>query len=194
METFEKEKQIIQYLDKKYVIKENCFITKYGDEHHWGYEIAEELPKIFSFDFEFCKTVLTQWAFDNDLDRKNLDKAWGSKKLKVKWSPETAQELQLQYGITTAEEQLTKIMSEEIAKEIDAEILSDLREQLTKPDDLLGVVKCLGYELDSNMTWDPITLMFRNRKHFVSTKYHDMLHERQNNPLWQDWIRTRKQD
>jgi hypothetical protein len=43
METFEKEKQIIQYLDKKYVIKENCFITKYGDEHHWGYEIAEDI-------------------------------------------------------------------------------------------------------------------------------------------------------
>jgi hypothetical protein len=191
METFEKEKQIIQYLDKKYVIKENCFITKYGDEHHWGYEIAEELPKIFSFEFEFCKIVLTQWAIDNDLDRKNLDKAWGSKKLKVKWSPEMAQELQLQYGITTAEEQLTKMLADEIAKEIDAEILSDLREQLSKADDLFGVVKCLGYE-PTLTTYDPNS--FVPRKQFVSTKYHDMLHERQNNPLWQDWIRTSELD
>lgn len=85
METFEKENQIIQYLDKKYVIKEKLFITKYDNEHHWGYEIADDLPRIFSFDSEFCKTVLTQWAYDNDLDKKDFDKAWGTKKLKVNW-------------------------------------------------------------------------------------------------------------
>ena len=191
METIEKEKQIIQYLDKKYVIKEKLFITKYGDEHHWGFEIADDLPKIFSFDSEFCKKVLTQWAVDNDLDRNDFDKAWGSRKLKVNWSPEIAQDLQLQYGITSAEEQLTKMLVDELTREIDAQILSDLREQLNKPDDLLGVVKCLGYEPTAT-TYDPNT--FIARKQFVSTKYHDMIHERQNNPLWQDWIRTREQD
>lgn len=186
METFEKEKQISQYLDKKYVIKENCFITKYGDEHHWGYEIAEELPKIFSFDSEFCKTVLTQWAYDNDLNKKDFDKAWGSRKLKVNWSPEMAQELQLQYGITSAEEQLTKMLAEELSREIDAQILSDLKEQLSKPDDLFGVVKCLGYE-PTLTTYDPST--FAPRKHFVPTKYHDMINEREKNTLWQEWLR-----
>jgi hypothetical protein len=191
METFEKEKQIIQYLDKKYVIKEKLFITKYDDEHHWGYEIADDLPRIFSFENEFCKTVLTQWAYDNDFDRKDFDKAWGGRKLKVSWSPDIAQELQLQYGITSAEEQLTKMLADELRKEIDAQILSDLREQLTQPNDLLGVVKCLGYE-PTPTTYDPNT--FIARKQFVSTKYHDMLYERQNNPLWQDWLRTREQD
>ena len=191
METFEKENQIIQYLDKKYVIKEKLFITKYGDEHHWGHEIADDLPNIFSFDSEFCKTVLTQWAYDNDLDKRDFDKAWGSRKLKVNWSPEIAQELQLQYGITSAEEQLTKMLADELRKEIDAQILSDLREELNNPNDLMGVVKCLGYE-PTVTTYDPNT--FVAKKNFVSTKYHDMIHERQNNPLWQDWLRTREQD
>lgn len=188
METFEKENQIIQYLDKKYVIKEKLFITKYDNEHHWGCEIADDLPRIFSFDSEFCKTVLTQWAYDNDFDKRDFDKAWGGKKLKTSWSPETAQELQLQYGITTAEETLTRMLADELRREIDAQILSDLREQLTQPNDLLGVVKCLGYE--TSLTFDPNT--FVPRKLFVSTKYHDMMSERQNNPLWQEWLRRQK--
>lgn len=189
MEIFEKENQIIQYLDKKYVIKENFFITKYDNEHHWGYEIADDLPRIFSFDSEFCKTVLTQWAYDNDLDKKDFDRAWGSRKLKAVWSPEIAQDLQLHYGITTAEEQLTKMLADELRKEIDAQILSDLREQIIKPNDLFGVVKCLGYEPTLTI-YDPNT--FIPKKQFVSTRYHDMMNERETNPLWQEWLRRQK--
>lgn len=81
------------------------------------------------------------------------------------------------------------MLADELRIEIDAQILSDLREQLSKPDDLIGVVKCLGYE-PTPTTYDPNT--FVPRKQFVSTKYHDMINEREKNPLWQEWLRRQK--
>jgi hypothetical protein len=189
METFEKENQIIRYLDKKYFIREKLFLTKYGNEHHWGFEIADDLPKIFSFDSEFCKNVLTQWAYNNDLNRDDLDKAWGCKKLKTQWTPEIAQDLQVHYGITSAEEQLTKMLVDELSREIDAQILSDLRDEIKNPNELLGVMKCLGYET-SEAVYDPNTFM--PRKYFISTKHHEMMSERQNNPFWREWLSRQK--
>lgn len=189
METLEKENQIIQYLDKKYCVKEKLFITKYDDEHHWGYEIVNDLSKIFSFDSEFCKTELIQWAYNNDLDKKDFDKAWSGKRLKAAWSPEIAQDLQLNYGITSAEEKLTNFLVYELSKEIDTQILSDLRDEIKTSDDFLGVIKCLGYET-TLAVYDPNT--FISRKYFVSTKYHEMMSERQNNPFWQEWLSRQK--
>lgn len=191
MEFSDKISQINWYLDKNYYVKEKKFFTRHNDQHEWGFSIADTLPSIFSFDKEFCIEVLTKWAYDHDLDKQSFELAWGVRKLKTTWSPEMAQDLQAQYGITSAEEQLTVLLADELAAEIDAQIIRDLRSQFKQPNDLLSVVKCLGYET-SQTVYDPNT--FIPRKFFVSTTYNEMVNERQNNPFWQDWIRTRKQD
>jgi hypothetical protein len=191
MEISNKINQINWYLSKNYYVKDNRFFTKHDHQHEWGFSIADSLPSIFSFDKQFCTEALTKWAYENNLNNESFEIAWGVRKLKTTWAPEMAQDLQVQYGINTAEEQLTNILAEELAREIDAQILRDLRSQFKQPNDLLGVVKCLGYE-PSQTVYDPTD--FTPRKHFVSTTYNEMVNERQNNPFWQDWIRTREQD
>lgn len=190
MEFSNETNQIEWYLNKNYYVKEHKFFTKLDNQHVWGFAIAEELPTILSINGDVCVKVFTKWAYDNDLDEKSFHSAWGARKLKATWSPEIPQDLQVMYGITSAEEQLTRMLADEIAVEIDGQILRDLREQIT-PNNFFGLVKCLGYETTPTM-FDPTN--FKPRKGFISTSYNEMINERQNNPLWQDWIRAREQD
>jgi hypothetical protein len=190
MEIYNKINQINWYLSKNYYVKDDRFFTKQDHQHEWGFSIADSLHSIFSFDKQFCIEALTKWAYENDLDEVSLHSAWGARKLKASWSPEMTLDLQAMYSITSAEEQLIALLADEIAAEIDAEILRDLRNQIT-PNNFFGLVKCLGFEA-TGIVYDPNT--FATRKHFVSTTYNEMVNERQNNPLWQDWIRTREQD
>ena len=85
-----------------------------------------------------------------------------------------------------AEAELMSILSEELAREIDAQILLDLRGQLNS-NELLGVIKCVGYEPGSTV-YDPAT--FSPKKPFTSMKKHEIENERQNNTHWQNWIRA----
>jgi hypothetical protein len=157
---------------------------------------------VFSYTLEDSKTELTKWAYQNDLTDKNFDSAYerflesfevayGRKKLKTKWSPEMAMDLQAMYGITSAEEQLVRLLSDELSREIDAEILRTMRDEIKTSEDLLGVVKCLGYETTQPM-YNPFT--FVPEKKFVSNNYNEMINERENNIIWQNWVRTREQD
>jgi len=75
---------------------------------------------------------LPQWTFENEKDLPELDIKIDSvavtaktKKLKVKWTPELGQDLNAYHNLD-AEVELTSIMSEQIALEIDREILEDL--------------------------------------------------------------------
>ena len=73
-----------------------------------------------------------QWALENQGDLPELDIKIDSvavtaktKKLKVKWTPELGQDLNAYHNLD-AEVELTSIMSEQIALELDREILEDL--------------------------------------------------------------------
>jgi hypothetical protein len=200
MKNFEKE--IEKFLTKNYYVKEHRFFNRFGDFHEWGFEIAELISGVFSYTLEDSKTELTKWAYQNDLTDKNFDSAYerflesfevayGRKKLKTKWSPEMAMDLQAMYGITSAEEQLVRLLSDELSREIDAEILRTMRDEIKTSEDLLGVVKCLGYETTQPM-YNPFT--FVPEKKFVSNNYNEMINERENNIIWQNWVRTREQD
>ena len=72
----------------------------------WGLETSVEIPEI---DIKVDSTAVTAVT----------------KKLKAKWSPELAQDLNAYHNLD-AEVELTSILSEQIALEIDQEILSDL--------------------------------------------------------------------
>ena len=179
-------KELFWYFDKNYYVKDSKFFNKFGDAHEWGYGILKDVVKIFSYEEEICKLYLTQWAFLNDLDEDGLETALGPRKLKVSWTPEMVQDLQAPYGIETAEEQLVKILAEEISREIDAQILNNLRDEIKTSDDLLGVVKCLGYEPSENVIYNPHT--FVPQRNFVSTTYNEMVKERSSNPFWLKWV------
>ena len=72
----------------------------------WGLETSQQIPEI---DIKVDSTAVTAIT----------------KKLKAKWSPELAQDLNAYHNLD-AEVELTSILSEQIALEIDQEILSDL--------------------------------------------------------------------
>ena len=72
----------------------------------WGLEANQQIPEI---DIKVDGTAVTAVT----------------KKLKAKWSPELAQDLNAYHNLD-AEVELTSILSEQIALEIDQEILSDL--------------------------------------------------------------------
>ena len=72
------------------------------------------------------------WALENEADLPEIDVKIDSvavtaktKKLKVKWTPELGQDLNAYHNLD-AEVELTSIMSEQIALELDREILEDL--------------------------------------------------------------------
>lgn len=122
---------INRFLDDKYYLKENRFFTKYNDIHEWGWQISELIESTFSISRESSKEILKNWASDKYLSEKKFDSAWGSKKLKAAYTKEELQDLQAYFGITSTEEQLIKTLSEELTREIDSRIISDLRNEIT---------------------------------------------------------------
>lgn len=187
MESKEKQLEILSYLDKNYYVVENAYICKYNSVHEWGNPIIWMLKQIFCHGEELTNTTFKYWAFNNGIDEDQWESSLNPRMLNVNWTPEMADDLR-HYGIIDAEAQLTNILSQEIAREIDAQILLDLRGKLQN-DEFLGVVKCVGYE-PNETTYDPNT--FAPRRKFRAITHNEIENERKNNPYWQDWIRTRR--
>lgn len=190
MEFKEKKEQLYKYFNKNYYIQEDRFFTKYGDNHEWGAHIVIALSAIFSFDTGFCADTLTHWAYEHEMFSGEFEKAWYPKKLMTSWNPEMVLDLQVQYGIVDAEAQLTALVAQQIAAEIDSDILREVSNKFTSTDEFISFVKCIGYEA-SELSYDGT---MQEKRNFVSMNYKDIRNERQNNPYWQDWIRARRQD
>lgn len=190
MEFKEKEKLVNWYLDKHYIVKKSFIFDDYSDLKEWGWKIVSDLSDIFSFEEGICETIFRSWCYCNGLTEEELYAAFGVRKLKAKWSPELAQDLSYCHSID-AEAELVSILSEELGKEIDTKILEDLKPKIKNGDDFINVMKCIGYTLGPTI----YNLEdFTPYKSFISLTLNQREIERQNNPLWQDWIRTRGQD
>jgi hypothetical protein len=179
--------QIFKYIKKYYYVKDGVFFNKYHI-HEYGNDIIRELPKIFSINREVCIEIFKKWAESHGVEYLDTD-AYGSHQLNASWSPEFASDISNHYimGVDVANE-MTTMLSEQIAAEIDAQILLDLRGQINS-NELLDVIKCVGYETGPTV-YDPAT--FSPKNHFISMKKHQIQYERQNNPHWQNWIRARR--
>ncbi len=177
--------QIFNYIKKQYYVKDGVFFNKYNI-HEYGNDIIRELPKIFSVGKKDCLEIFKKWSESYGVEYNDTD-AYGSHQLNAYWSPEMAQDISHHYGFDAAEE-LTAILSEQIAAEIDAQILLDLKGQI-KGNKLLDVIKCVGYETGPTV-YDPAT--FSPKNYFISMKKHQVLYERENNTHWQDWVRARR--
>lgn len=181
--------QIIKYLDKNYTVFDYEFITRFDNNTEWGNDIISSLCVIFSIEKEYSDKIFNYWSLDNGLDDEQYKKALEPRILKVEFNLEMANDL-AKYGLNV-EESLITILSQELAKEIDILIIDELRQlgKITNTDEMLGVIKCLGFELSERITYDPNT--FTPKKKFYSIKRKEIENERQNNPIWQYWVRTR---
>jgi hypothetical protein len=177
-----KELEIIKYLDKNYIIIDNYYVGRFNGIHDWGGEIVFMLKDIFSYDYNFVLSTFKNWAFKNGINENNWESSFHPRTLKLIWRPEKAIDLS-HYGIKDAEARITSITSEDLNREIDAQILIDLKGKLNI-DDFLSLLKCIGYEI--NLHWAENN--FIPIKTFRAIKYNEIQNERKNNSYWQDWI------
>lgn len=184
MDEFRKFGQILKYIKKYYYVKDGVFFNRYH-VHEYGNDIIRELPKIFSVDRKDCIEIFKEWAESHGVEYLDTD-AYGSHRLNTFWSPDFNDDNYVM-GVDVAHE-VTSVLSEQIAAEIDAQILLDLKGQLNS-NQLIDVIKCVGYQKGPTI-YDPMT--FSPRNYFTSMKKHEVLYERENNPHWQNWIQSRR--
>lgn len=185
-----KREEIIKYLDKNYTIIDGEFIVRYYEDTEWGNDIINTLCIVFSISNEYSSETLKYWSYNNGLDEEEFKKALGPRTLRVEINLDISNDL-MQNGLDV-EQVLITILSEQLAKEIDTTIIDELRNmgKINNTDELLGVIKCIGYELDEQITYDPTT--FTPTKKIRSIKRKQIENERNNNPIWQDWVRARR--
>ena len=87
---------------------------------------------------------------------------------------------------------MINLVIDELSKEIDTTILKQLKPQIKTFDELLSLIKCIGYEKSKEPIYQPIT--FVPVDYFITTKYHIMLNERQSNHIWQNHFRPTRVD
>lgn len=187
MEDFQKEQEILRYLEKNYYVKEGVFLNR---EHvqEWGFNLLEYLVKIFCHEVDFTQEVIKAWYFSKGYDENAYKLSFGSRKLNAVWSEERITDLQ-RYGIMDAEAELIKLLSDEISKEIDAQILKDLRGQIKKKDDFFELLECVGLETTPTI-YNPMN--FSPMKGFITTSYERRENARKNNTIWNYWVRARR--
>ena len=186
MEDFQRQEEIVKYLDKYYYIKDGVFLTK-EDTQEWGVNLLEYLVKIFCHEVDFTHDVVKEWYFSKGYDENAYKLSFGSRKLNAIWSEERITDLQ-RYGIMDAEAELIKLLSDELSKEIDAQILKDLKGQIKKKDDFFELLECVGVTTTPTI-YNPMN--FSPQKGFITSTYQQRENARKNNDIWNYWIRTR---
>jgi hypothetical protein len=114
---------IVRYLNRNYRVLYNNFTDVYANVEY-GQDIVLECYTIFDFDILDCERLFKRWAFANGLDEEKFGKAYKSP---IYFSTELAQDLQGFYGLDVTAE-LERQLVQEIAHEIDKQIINDLRQ------------------------------------------------------------------
>ena len=184
--------QIKKYLDKTYYVKEGRILRKCDDVHEWGGYLAEWLGSVFSTKPHECCDVVSEWFRNQDgVTQEDINTYWSAKKLKYQLSLEMTNDLE-RLGVSNVEGQMINLVIDELSKEIDTTILKQLKPQIKTFDELLSLIKCIGYEKSKEPIYQPIT--FVPVDYFITTKYHIMLNERQSNHIWQNHFRPTRVD
>jgi hypothetical protein len=176
------ERLIRYYINKNYYVQDGKFFYK-TKEHEWGIDIVYLIHQIFYIPEEEIILVFRDWA-SNFLNEKEINEAWGVRKLKVTWNPEIAQDLAM-YGIDN-EDSIVRLLAEEISKEINNDILKKLAEQTPNLGDFKEVMKCVGYQISDAMIYDPNTLSPKRYIHSIT--HNEMMKARRLNDTYQDFI------
>lgn len=118
---FDIEKQILDYLEKHYVIKDKKYHTVYGNVHEWGVRVCYTLTNIFDVNDEFVRSIFILWATSNGLTDEEYNAAFKN----GIWTVETVQDLQVFHNIDV-EAELTVLLTEQLSQEINREILRNI--------------------------------------------------------------------
>lgn len=127
MKKINKEKIIIDYLNKYYKVNKKRFVYRLSNTMEWGQIINEEISLIFDFNEKFCKHVFKKWARSRKLIDTDFKLAWGLF-FRVDWTIAQAIDLNAQHGFYQHE--LENAMIQEILR-------------LGIPPDMLGNVENL---------------------------------------------------
>lgn len=183
---------LIDYLCKNYELKEGYFMNRL-DERIFGKDIVTEISTVFNETIPYCQKIFEKWASNNGISIEN-DSAWREmyfpKKLRVSWSPEIAQDLHA-CGYN-AEEELISLMLDQTIKETNSDFLKSIvpLQKNVSCSDFLSCMKCVGYTVGPT----EYTSDFNPTKRFIASTLEEELNERQNNILWQNWVRSREQN
>jgi hypothetical protein len=180
------ENQILDYLKKNYSVKNFRFLHEVNKEYEFGVNIVDSNCLIFDIDFATSENTFVKWAEMFDFNRKHLDwlTAYLPRKLKTKWSVELAQDLS---WYSSFEVESFNVILDTLMLELNTKIFDDLRPQIKTPEELLSIMRCIGFGLTATY-YNPNN--FSPYKSFISLPFTEVLHERQINHNWQNWVRT----
>lgn len=145
---------LLKYIDKHFTVNDGKVYQ--GEKVRWGHSIIYDLEEILGFEETFIHDVLKDWCEPKGVDWEDFNRP---RKLKARWSPELAQDLQAHY-VVDAEAELVAMLSEEISKEIDSEVLNGV----TNSEELLDRMEGEGYTLTPTI-YDPTN--FTPFKYFI---------------------------
>lgn len=155
LKKFKYRKYIYDYLSRTYFVADG-FVFNQNGKNAYLFPIKLELINVFGFDDELTEIALKRWA----KKRKVNIEGWElPHKLNVAWTPELVQDVSHYHGIDF-EAELTAMLSAEISKEIDAEILRNVMNL----SELQTRMSEVGYKL-SQAVYDPND--FTPRKYFI---------------------------
>ena len=130
---------IRKYVEKNYRIVDNEIIEFYSEDSTYAIDIINEVEDFFDVDPQTAFQVVQNWVFLK-LPKNKWKDVYKSiyslysyqvqgelRTIRATWTPEMAQDLQAFHNID-AEVGLTALLSQQIANEIDREILNNLLE------------------------------------------------------------------
>lgn len=178
---------ITDYLEDNYVILNDSIVNKHTMESEWGYVIIEDLQPILSLSEDFIKKIIKIWVMSKGMFEGKWTNAYMPIILRTIHYPNKVIELERLIGMN-AEKQMVALLSEEIRKEIDSQILKELKKKVATFGEFENLMKCLGYVFTETV-YDAHS--FQPLRRIKSTTEYDKINEQQNNPYWKDWFRAR---
>lgn len=129
--------KIHKYVEKNYRIVDNKIIEAYSNDSTYAIDIITEIESFFGVDYQIAFHVVQNWVFVR-LPKNKWKDVYKSRytlysyevqaearTIRATWTPEMVQDLQAFHNID-AEAELRGLLAQEIANEIDREIINDL--------------------------------------------------------------------
>ena len=126
-----------KYVEKNYRIVNNEIIEFYSDDSTYAIDIINEIEDFFDVDSQTAFQVVQNWVFlklpknkwrdvyKNKYSLYSYEVRAEARTIRANWTPEMVQDLQAFHNIDV-EAELTALLSQQIANEIDRDIINNL--------------------------------------------------------------------
>lgn len=180
---------LLRYLDKNYYLKNNTFFER-PEKQEWGKNIVCILSKVLYFDFDYCESGFKNWAHGKGFpeDENLWNRSYSQRRLNTQYHPELNNDYKSYLGCDWQSKMIASLYST-VSKEIESKFLDSLIDSINTIDEFINIMKCEGYDLAPPL-YNSDDLI--PRRSFVSITYNELILERQNNKLWQTWLKSRQ--